>query len=259
MQCPECKGSVSAYNFFKEKTCPACGAELKRVPTWNQVRETAISFAEDKGYIFWSLVYIVVVIVAAFVEQLTYEGLLFDYIGAYWFRFLLCAFYSGSVADYIIKANVEVTAVRNKFIFKPPRYLRAFRNWTNFFVYLGVAVTLYLQYQFPNYISFLWVLAIVVSVLVGLGWSVMGLLLTEDDLNDKRIRYFMEEMRIGRVRYFHRVALIYLGGITLAGIAFYNLIQISGLWWFIYNSRFVYDLITFFTQYFGWMKKFSRS
>jgi len=258
MKCPECKGSLSAYNFFREKTCPACGAALKRMPTWPMIKETAISFAEDKGYIFWAVVYIFAVNIAAFIEQIAYQGLLFDYLSAHGFRFLLCAVFSGMVVDYIVKANVEVTAVRNKFIFKPPRYLRSFRNWTNFFAYVGIGLTIYLQLRWPNFISFLWSLSIIVSVLVGTVWAIMGLILTEDDMNDKRIRYFMEEMRIGRVRYFNRMGAIYIGGITLAGIVFYNLIRISGLWFYIWNSRVVYDTVTFFNTYFAWVKKFQR-
>jgi hypothetical protein len=86
----------------------------------------------------------------------------------------------------------------------------------------------------------------------------MGLILTEDDMNDKRVRYFMEEMRIGRVKYYHRAAAIYIGGIALAGIAYYNLVRVSGLWFYIWNSRFVYDVVTFWTTYFSWVKKFQR-
>jgi hypothetical protein len=258
MQCPECKGSISAYNFFREKHCPACGAVLKRMPTWPMVKETVISFAEDKGYIFWAVVYIVVVNVAAFFEAIIGHGILFDYLAEHGFKFLLCAAYTGSFFDYIVKANVEVTAVRNKFIFKPPRYLRHFRNWTNIFAYLGLGLGLYAQYQWPNYISFLWTISITVSVCVALIWAIMGLILTEDDMNDKRIRYFMEEMRIGRVKYYHRASLIYIGGIAVAGITYYNLVRISGLWFYIWNSRPVYDTVTFFTTYFAWVKKFQR-
>ena len=258
MQWPECKGSLSAYNFFREKECPACGAALKRMPTWPMVKETAISFAEDKGYIFWAIVYVVVVNVTAFIEQVFYQGLLFDYLAAHGFRFILCAAFTGMFVDYIVKANVEVSAVRNKFIFKPPRYLRRFRNWTNIFAFLGLGLGIYLQMRWPNFISFLWTVSIVVAILVSTIWAIMGLALTEDDMNDKRIRYFMEEMRIGRVRYYHRASAIYLGGIVVAGIIFYNLVKISGLWFYIYNSRIVYSVMTFFTTYFAWVKKFQR-
>ena len=258
MQCPECQGSISATNFFREHKCPACGAELKRMPTWPMVKETAISFAEDKGYIFWAIVYVILVNVAAFIEQIFYQGLLFDYLADNGFKFILCAAFTGMIVDYIVKANVEVSAVRNKFIFKPPRLLRRYRFWTNVFVFLGIALTIYVQYTWPNLISFLWTLSVIVAIFVSTVWAVLGFMLTEDDMNDKRIRYFMEEMRIGRPKYYHRASAIYLGGIVLAGIIFYNLIQISGLWFYIYNSRIVYSFMTFFTQYFGWVKKFQR-
>lgn len=41
------------------------------------------SFAEDKGYIFWSVVYFIGVWVIAFFEQIFVSGALFDYISAH--------------------------------------------------------------------------------------------------------------------------------------------------------------------------------
>jgi len=258
MHCPNCKGSISAYNFIREKTCPACGEKLKKMPTWDQVKETTISFAEDKGYIFWSLVYMLSTVVIAFFEQIFGEGRLFDFIGNHQLRFLFFSWFGGQVIEYIAKANVEVTSVRIKFIFKPPRYLRNFRKFTNFMVYLGIGLTVYTQWRYPNYIDWMPSLTIIVAVFVCLAWAIMGLFLTEDDMNDKRIRYFMEEMRIGRVRYYNRVGAIYVGAIFLSGILYYKLVTTSGLWFYIYNSRIIYNTMTFFTQYFGWVKKFAR-
>ncbi len=256
MKCPNCKGSISTYNFFKEKHCPACGELLKKMPTKEQLTETLVAFAEDKGYIFWSIVYLVVVWAVSFFEQIFGTGVLFDYITKHEIRFLILAVYSGSIIDYAVKANVEVTAVRNKFIFRPPLYLRAYRRWTNIFVVLGVGLSAYALIQCPNYFSILPVVTFLTSFCLCLLWAIMGLALTEDDMNDKRIRYFMEEMRIGRVKYYHRASAIYIGGIFLAGVTYYWLVHISGLWFYISNSRFVYNLMTFLTQYFGWVKTF---
>ena len=256
MRCPHCKGSISAYNFFREQKCPACGEKLKKMPTKEQVKEMLIFFAQDKGYIFWSLVYLMVVWVVAFFEQIFGTGLLGDYVLEYKFRSLLLAAYSGSIIDYIAKANVEVTAVRIKFIFRPPRYLRNFRNLTNFAVVVGFGLAIYAEVRWPNYIAVLPTITLLTSFTVGLVWALMGLALTEDDLNDKRIRYFMEEMRIGRVKYYHRASAIYVGGVFLAGVLYYKLVNISGLWWYIMSARFIYDTVTFFKTYFGWVKTF---
>jgi hypothetical protein len=259
MQCPSCKGSISAYNFFREKTCPACGEKLKKMPTWDQVKESVISFAEDKGYIFWSIVYLVATIVIAFLEQIFGSGRLLDWTGDHQFRFLFFATLGGQVIDYIARANVEVTAVRNKFIFKPPRYLRNYRRMTNFMVMLGLAVSAYAMYEYPNYLEPMPIITLCVAILVCFGWAIMGIFLTEDDMNDKRIRYFMEEMRIGRVRYYNRMGAIYIGATFLCGVLYYKLVTTSGLWFYIYNSRFVYDVMTFWKQYFGWVKAFARN
>lgn len=256
MRCPHCKGSISVYNFLREKHCPACGEVLKKMPTKEQIRETLIAFAEDKGYIFWSIVYLLAVTVIAFFEQILGEGALFEYITRHKLRTLLCAAYSGSVIDYIAKANVEVTAVRNKFIFRPPLYLRAYRRWTNVFVVLGVGMTAYALIRWPGYVSLLPALSLITGTTVGLIWAIMGLVLTEDDLNDKRIRYFMEEMRIGRVRYYQRAAAVYIGGVFLSAVLYYKLVNTSGLWFYIWHSRIVYDVVTFFKTYFGWVHQF---
>ncbi len=256
MRCPECKGSISIVNFVKEKQCPACDAKLKRMPTKEQFKETLISFAEDKGYIFWALVYIVVIWLIAFFEQIFGSGIIWDYITNHEFRFIFLAFFSGSIIDYYAKANVEVTAVRNKYIFKPPLYLRRFRGWTNVFLFLGLALATYVQVRWPGYISILPTYTFIISFMLCLIWALMGLAASEDDMNDKRIRYFFEEMRVSRIKYYHRASAIYLGGIFLAGILFYKLIHVSGLFWYIYNSRFVYNTITFFKRYFGWVHEF---
>lgn len=285
MRCPNCKGSISLVNFLIEKKCPACSETLKRMPTKDQIREFMISFSEDRGYIFWSIVYFLFVSVLAFFEQLTYSGALFDYIVTYKLRFIIISAYAGSIIDYYVKANVEVTAVRNKFIFKPPLYLRNFRRWTNIGLFLGTAFTAYLMYRWPEYIydaspvrvldvnvernlvfqkralninSIIPLWTFLTSFVLCLIWSLMGLFLTDDHMNDKRIRYFMEEMRVRRVKYFNRASAIYIGGIFIASVTFYKLVHIQGLWFYIWNSRIVYDTVTFVTQYFGWMKAFAR-
>ena len=256
MRCPSCKGSISITNFLRERTCPACGEKLKRMPTREQVKETLISFSEDKGYIFWSIVYIFVVWVIAFIEQIVGTGELFDYVTNHNYRFFILAVFSGSIIDYYAKANVEVTAVRNKFIFKPPLYLRNYRRWTNIFLLIGFGLSYFLLTRYPGYISVLPMITFMTTLSLCLAWAIMGLAVSEDDMNDKRIRYFFDEMRISRVKYYHRASAIYIGGLFVAGIAFYILVRISGLWWYIYNSRVVYNSITFFKNYFGWAKQF---
>ncbi|MCF7809397.1 hypothetical protein K9N50_00260 [bacterium] len=256
MRCQHCKGSISTYNFFREKHCPACGGELKRMPTKEQLKEMAISFAEDKGYIFWALVYIVVVYVVSFFEQIFWKGILFDYVTDHWIRFYLLAGFSGNIIDYFAKANVEVTSVRNKFIFRPPLYLRRFRNYTNIAAVLGLGLSIYTLYRWPNYISILPTLSILTSFVICLAWAIMGLALGEDDMKDKRIVYFMTEMRVERPKKLNKASAIYIGGIFVSGVVFYWLVNISGLWFYISNSRVVYNFTKFFKDYFGWVDKF---
>ena len=256
MRCQHCKGSVSARNFFIEKHCPACGEKLKKMPTRDQIKESVISFAEDKGYIFWSIAYIILVYIISFFEQIFGSGVLFDYVMNHGWRTFFIAVYSGSIIDYIVKANVEVTAVRNKFIFRPPPYLRHFRRWTNFGVLLGFGLTIYSQMTWPNYMAILPMLSLITSVIVCLMWAFMGLALSDDDMQDKRIRYFMQEMRIGRIKHYHRAAAIYVGGFFLAAITYYWLVRISGLAWYILHARFVYNIVNFFKTYFGWVDQF---
>ncbi len=258
MRCHECKGSISLTNLLREKKCPACGATLRRMPTKEQIRESLISFAEDKGYIFWGLVYIAVVWVVGIFEQIFGSGALYDYVSDHWIRTFFLAAWSGSIIDYYAKANVEVTAVRNKYIFKPPLYLRRFRRWTNTFLILGIALSVYVDVRWPNYISFLPTVTFLTTFCLCLVWAVLGLMVTDDDFKDKRIAYFMQEMRVRRARYYQRASAIYIGGIFVASVVFYWLVHISGLWWYIYNSRLVYNLATFWKNYFAWTEKFAR-
>ena len=256
MRCPHCKGSISTYNFFKEKHCPACGEKLKKIPTKEQLREIAVSFAEDKGYIFWAIVYLFVVYVLSFFEAIFGTGRLFNYITDHWIRFYLIAAFAGSIIDYYAKANVEVTAVRNKFIFRPPLYLRRFRNYTNIGLVVGLGLSGYTLYRWPNYIEILPTVTFLTSFVLCFVWAIMGLILTEDDFNDKRIVYFMTEMRVERVKKLNRASAIYIGGIFIASITYYWLVNISGLWFYISNARFVYNIIKFLRDYFGWVKQF---
>lgn len=258
MRCPNCKGSLSVYNFIKEKHCPACGAVLKRAPTKEQVRDFLVWLAEDKGHIFWGINYWIAGWVVALFELGFGQGLVFDYITQHWFRFLLWSAYAGMIISFVAKANVEVTAVRNKYIFKPPRYLRAFRRWTNIAAVLGVGLAAYVVYRWPNYLSPVTIVTFVPSFPIASAWALMGLFLLEEDLNDKRIRYFFDEMRVRRAKYYHRASAIFIGGFFIASLIYYNLVRISGLWFYIWNSRIVYDVNTFFKQYFGWVKHFVR-
>ncbi len=272
-------------NVIREKKCPSCGANLFRMPTKEVLKETLISFAEDKGYIFWSIVYLFSISIISFFEAIFGTGGIFDYIVEYKLRFLFYAFFNGSIIDYVIKANVEVTAVRNKYIFKPPIYLRRFRNWTNIFTLIGLAIPIFIMIYWPGNIfvsikneylsvfekSFYYIdyanpkqygihiltaYTFIPAFLIGLIWAIMGLVLTERDMSDKRIKYFMDEMRMDRVKRYNRASVIYVGGIFVAGIIFYKLINISGLTFYIWNSRLVYSFTKFFKEYFGWAADF---
>jgi hypothetical protein len=245
------------YNFLREKLCPACGAKLKRMPTKEQVKETLISFAEDKGYIFWAIAYLVSLWVISFFEAIFWKGVLFEYISNHWFRTLFLSVFSGSIIDYYAKANVEVTSVRNKFIFRPPIYLRNYRNLTNFGLVAGIGFSIYILIKWPGYVSVLPVLTFITSFILCLVWSIMGIFLTEDHMNDKRIRYFMTEMRVEKVRIYNRVSAIYIGALFVAVVAYCWMVNVSGLWWYIYNSRLVYNFVKFFRDYFGWVKAFT--
>ncbi len=256
MQCPHCKGSVSTYNFFFEKLCPACGEQLKKMPTKDQIKEFLIAFSEDTGYVFWSVVYLISIWVIAFVEQILGKGEIFDYITNHNIRFFFLAVFSGSIIDYFAKANVEVTAVRNKFIFRPPAFLRKFRRWTNIFLVLGFVLSYYVNNRWPGYIGVLPTYTFIISFLLCLVWAIAGIFINEDDMKDKRIQYFMQEMRVDRIRIYNRVSAIYIAGIFISSISFYWLVNISGLWFYISNSRFVYDITTFLRMYFSWVLKF---
>ena len=256
MRCPHCKGSISTYNFFKEKHCPACGEKLKKVPTREQIKESLISFSEDKGYIFWAVVYYVSLWVISFFEAIFYSGVLFDYVSGHWFRVIILSVYAGSVIDYYAKANVEVTYVRNKFIFRPPVYLRRFRNYTNFGLVVGLGFSVYILVKWPNYVGIVPTVTFITSFVLCLVWAIMGIFLTEDDMQDKRIRYFMTEMRVERVRKYNKISAIYIGALFVAVVIYYWMVNISGLWWYIYNSRMVYNIAKFFKDYFGWVEKF---
>jgi hypothetical protein len=273
------------HNVIREKKCPSCGANLMRMPTKEVLKETLISFAEDKGYIFWSIVYLFSITIISFFEQIFGTGGIFDYIIDYKLRFIFYAFFTGSIIDYVIKANVEVTAVRNKYIFKPPIYLRRFRRWTDIFFILGLATPVVIMILWPGIIfvsiekeyltvfekNFYFVdyahpkeygihvltaYTFIPAFWVGLIWSIMGLVLTEKDMSDKRIKYFMDEMRMERVKRYHRASVIYIGGIFVAGIVYYKLINVSGLFFYIWNSRMVYSFVKFFKEYFGWAADF---
>lgn len=256
MRCPHCKGSLSAYNFFREKLCPACDKKLKRMPTREQVKDTLISFAQDKGYIFWSIAYYFTIWIISFFEQILGDGVLFDYITDHPIRFFFIAVFSGSIIDYCVKANVEITAVRNKYIFRPPLYLRRFRNLTNFGVILGFGLSCYILYRYPGYFNAIPIFTFTTSFIVCFFWAVMGIFLTEDDMVDKRISYYMFEMRVEKVKKYNRASAFYIGGIFVAGVTYYTLVRISGLWWYITNARFVYNFIKFFRDYFGWVQDF---
>ncbi len=256
MRCPDCKGSVSISNIVRDKVCPACGANLRRMPTKEQIRESLITFAEDKGYIFWSMVYVVIVWVFGIFGQIFCSGTLYDYISDHGFRFLFLAVMAGSIIDYYAKANVEVTSVRNKFIFRPPIFLRRFRFWTNVFLVLAIGLSIFIEMTWPGYINILPVITFISTFMLCLIWAIMGIFVTEDDVKDKRIAYFLGEMRVKKVRYYNRASGFFIGGMFIAGFTFYKLIHVSGLWWYISNSRFVYNTVTFWKMYFSWIHKF---
>ncbi|MBT7789990.1 MAG: hypothetical protein HN757_14010, partial [Calditrichaeota bacterium] len=141
------------------------------MPTKEQLKETLISFSEDKGYLFWAFVYVAVIWMTALFQQIFGSGVIWDYITEHEFRFIFLAFFTGSIADYLVKANVEVSAVRNKYIFKPPLYLRRFRGWTNTFFILGLALSTYIQIRWPGYVGILPTFTFITSFMLCTIWA----------------------------------------------------------------------------------------
>ncbi|MDP8228105.1 MAG: hypothetical protein P9M15_01480 [Candidatus Electryoneaceae bacterium] len=266
------------------------------MPTKEVIRESLIAFAQDKGYIFWAIAYLFVVIIASFIEAIVGTGGIFDYVFHYKFRVFLMAIFAGSIIDYAVKANVEVTAIRNKYIFKPPIYLRRFRRWTNVFAVLGVLLSFFLVIWYPGYvrlmldpeflmefpgidskyyishgksilvlpvrevyfgIHFLTAITYITGFMLCLAWAFMGLFLTEKDLGDRRVAYYAKELRFERVRRFNRASAFYIGGMFVSGVIYYKLSSISGLWHhYISHARIIYNVTKFWKDYFSWVDTF---
>jgi len=251
MKCPACQTFVTKIPVNWK--CPYCGERLPDPSRWYLLYTGLTEYLDNKGAIFWSITFGILLLLLGIVELLFGHATLLSYLGTSLFMTIFGVFFTGMLADMLAKINLPLRLMQGTdFIIKERAVIRRVRKITNLSALAGLIFALFwlkpgtfLEY-FPAY-------AVTVSWFLALAWSVNGLWLDVRMVEDVRFRAYMDRLGITSLKRYRRIGAACIGLLVMTAVVYNVLISINGLWIKFSNLAVVGVIIGFFKQYFSWM------
>jgi len=251
MKCPSCQTYLTKIPINWK--CPRCGEKLPDPSRWYLFYLGLMEYLENKGAIFWSMAFALLLFVVGAVEALTGRYFLLSYLGNSIFVSIFGIFYGGMVIDMGVKVNLPLRLAQGSdFIIRERAVIRKIRQVTNLSALVGFIFCLFwlkprtfLEY-FPSY-------PIAISWFMALGWAVTGLFLDVRMVEDVRFRAYMDRLGITSLKRYRRIGSACIGLLIASAISFNVLINVHGLWIKFSNTQFVGTVVSFAKLYFGWL------
>jgi|GEM_PF-3028415 hypothetical protein len=251
MKCLNCKGDVPPG--YKGQTCPSCGEALPRKrPVWRDLGERISSFTEDRGYLFWLIVFSLLLFFVAVFENLLADGVLAHLLDGYKFISLLMFLYAAAHLQILRNINT---------VFRPgypgPYWIdrliiKNFKRGTNYALIAGFIISLIIVGPL-NFLELLPAYIFLPTLFSTLFWSIQAFRVDDREFTDAKVQSYFEFLGIRRLREWRQVSGVYLIGIVVSGGVFYGLSHIPGLWWKIKADPTLNEIIALASGLFNWV------
>ncbi len=251
MRCPHCKTFVTKIPISWK--CPRCGDKLPEPGKWFYFREHIIEYLPEKGVIFWSIWFALVLISIGIAEMLITHGFLLSYLVSSMLMSLVFIFFGGMLVDMVMKINLPLRMpYGTDFILKERVVIRNIRKATNIALIIGLGYAVYwlkprtFFLYFPAYL-------VIISWFIAFSWAIIGLFLDARMAEDVRFRFYMDRLGITSLKQYRKLGTMSIGFLILAAIGYHVLVSMPGLWKAISDLAVVGFVIGFLKEYLSWL------
>ncbi|MBM3327966.1 MAG: hypothetical protein FJY67_00645 [Calditrichaeota bacterium] len=251
LKCNSCKTYVTKIPVNWK--CPHCGEQLPEPTKWFLFVESSIEGLQDKGAIFWSIWFGVLVLAVGFIELFAGRGELLGYLVDSLLLAILGISLGGILIDMSVRIHLPIRLpYGTDFIIRERAGIRNIRKATLGAIVLGLitalsygGISLYFEY-FPAVI-------VIVGWYLAFAWSIAGLFLDPRWLDDVRFRFYLERLGIFSLKHFRRLATIMIGALVMIAIGFNVLLNIPGIWLKLRNIGAINAVVHFIELYLDWL------
>ncbi len=252
MKCTHCGTNV--VNIPINWKCPHCGEQLPELGFWARFSDGLSEYLQEKGAIFWGIIFAIILIFIGIPEMVFGNGYLLKYIMGNFLFAAIMIFYGGMIITMYMKIvlPLHLPFGGGNFIIRERATIRNYRKGTHIAAIAGILTSIFwlgpwmfLAY-FPSYI-------LVISVFLGMAWSIGGLFFDPKQIEDVRFRGYLELLGVTSLKVLRKTCVLIVSALFLAIVGYWILSQIPGLWQKIGNWGIVGVFVHFFTTYMGWL------
>jgi len=251
MKCPHCDTFV--HKIPVTWKCPHCREKLPEPSKLFLFSEHVTEYLQDKGVIFWSIWFGLILILISISEMVFGYGFLFNYLSGNLLLSLCFIFFGGMLVDMVVKINLPLRLLYGAdYILKERAVIRNTRKATNLALVVGFAFCLYYLkprlffIYFPTYL-------IIMGWFLVLSWSIVGIFLDQRMVEDVRFRFYMDRLGITSLKRYRKFGAFIIGTLFITAIGFWILMRIPGLWEEINNLAVVGSVLYFTREYLSWL------
>ena len=251
MVCPHCNLFVAKIPVTWK--CPHCSEKLPEPGKLYLFKEHMIDYLQDKGIIFWSIWFAIVLVWIGIMEMIWGNAHLLGYFSSSMLMTIMFIFYGGMLVDMWVKINLPLRMLYGSdFIIRERAVIRNIRKVTNastiiglFFCFYWVGIDVFFNY-FPSFL-------VVTSWFMALGWAIAVLFLDGRLVEDVRFRHYMDRLGITSLKRLRRLGALNIGILVIVAVGFNILMLIPGIWLKISNLPVIGMIIYVGREYFAWL------
>lgn len=252
MKCTSCKNQV--LKIPANWKCPHCGEELPQPGAWANFVEEMIQFLDEKGTIFWSIWFGVLLIFIGAFEMMFGRGYLLTYLGRHYIFSIIFIFYGGMLIDMYARIQMPLRLpYGSTYMIRERAVIRNMRKLTNLALIVGLGICLFWlgpQMFFMYFQSYL----LIIGWCLALSWAIVGLFIDPRWREDVRFRYFLEDrLFINSLKHLRKLSTTIIGTLIVVAIGYNVLLRIPQLWVKFSNLAIIGNIIMFIKIYFSWL------
>ena len=251
MRCSHCRTNVTKIPISWK--CPSCGEKLPEPGKMFYFYEHLVEYLPEKGVIFWTVWFAVLMVAAGVAELILGRGYLLSYLGGSMLISIAFLFFGGMLIEMVLKINLPMRIpYGTDYILRERAVIRNIRKATNLALIIGLSYTIYwlkprtFFIYFPAYL-------VTLSWFLALAWSIIGLFLDARMVEDVRFRFYMDRLGITSLKQYRKLGTLFIGVLVLVAICYHYLITIPGIWKAINDTTVAGAIIHFLKEYFAWL------
>ncbi|RJP73659.1 MAG: zinc ribbon domain-containing protein [Candidatus Zixiibacteriota bacterium] len=251
MKCPNCKGDIAGD--YKGKTCPSCGEplDLKRSLLYEWSQRVA-GFTHDRGFLFWLLTFVVLLLFLAVLENLLGKGILGQTLDQHKFVATLMILYIAAHLQLVRNINTEIRPGYPGPYWVDRLIIRKFRRGTNRSLAAGFLTAVVVVGPL-NFLELMPAYALIMSLFTAAFWSIQAFRVDDREFLDAKVQTYFHYLGVKRLREWRKASGAYLIAIVVAAGVFYGLMHVPGLWWMIKSNPTLNEILELFHGLFSWV------